>query len=161
MDAQILHEVIWIRWLVTAIAVAVVVFAAAYVISFGAAYIQKLAEVKTGDFFDRGNSLLNRGRLDELLGLCDKHLVEFPADAGAHWLKANAHYRRKEWNQALVSYRKAQELQPGWVVGSVISELEDAIRESRTSGDLKIVAPVAEVSRSSSPRPKPDGDSDA
>jgi len=150
MDAQILQELVAIRWIVIAVVIAVGIFAIAYIFSLVVNYSQALENVKTGDFFARGNALLMKGKLNELLDLTERHLADFPADAGAHWLKGTAHYRRKEWHQALVSYRKADELQPGFAVGPPISEIEEKIANAGTAPDLKVVAPVTSIHGSAS-----------
>ncbi len=145
MDAQILQELIWIRWLATVGAGAGVVFAIGLVVSVILNYRHNLQGIQTNDFFTRGNALLMKGQLDELLALCDKHLLKFPADGGAHWLKANVHYRRKEWTLALISYRKADELQPGWALTQPISEIEEKIANAAASPELKVIAPVTPI----------------
>ena len=157
MDAQALQELIAIRWIVTAIAVAVGIFVIGYIFSMVVNYSQTLENVKKGDFFTHGNALLIQGKLDELLERAGKHLLEFPADAGAHWLKGTAHYRRKEWNEALVCYRKADELQPGFAVGPSIAEIEEKIAASGKPPDLKVVAPVTPLAPGTSRDESPKG----
>lgn len=156
MDAQALQELIAIRWIVTAIAVAVGIFVIGYIFSMVVNYSQALENVKKGDFFTHGNALLMQHKLDELLERAGKHLLDFPADAGAHWLKGTAHYRRKEWNEALICYRKADELQPGFAVGPSIAEIEEKIAASGKSPDLEVVAPVTPLAsvRSNDESPK-------
>jgi tetratricopeptide (TPR) repeat protein len=143
MDAQILQVLTEIRWLVSVVAVIAAVIAVTFVVSVMVTYRHNLQNLKSGDFFAQGNALLNSGKLNELVDLCDKHLIDLPADASAHWLKANAHYRRKEWHQALISYRKADELQPGWSLEPVIAEIEEKVAKGGKSPELKVVAPVA------------------
>ena len=145
MDAQALQELHTIRLIVTAIAIVVGIFVIAYIFFMVANYAQTLEGVKKGDFFTHGNALLMQGELDELLERAEKHLLDFPADAGAHWLKGTAHYRRKEWNDALICYRKADELQPGFAVGPSIAEIEEKIATSGKPPDLKVVAPVTSL----------------
>lgn len=140
MDAQVLQELVLIRWLLTVLAIAATIFALGYVLFFGAGYMQQLKKAKAEDTFSRGNGLLNKGKLEDLLRLCDEHLLDFPADAGIYWLKGTAHYRRKEWNQALICYRKADELQPGFAIGPPIAEIEEKIGNAGTSPALRVVA---------------------
>lgn len=150
MDAQALQELHTIRLIVTAIAIVVGIFVIAYIFFMVANYSQTLESVKKGDFFTHGNALLMQGRLEELLERTKKHLLDFPADAGAHWLKGTAHYRRKEWNDALLCYRKADELQPGFAVGPSIAEIEEKIAASGKPPDLKVVAPVTSLAAGTS-----------
>lgn len=145
MDAQILQELVSIRWMVTGIAVVAAILVVGFVFAMVVNYSQALESVKKGDFFTHGNALLMKGELDELIERADKHLRDFPADAGAHWLKGTAHYRRKEWTQALICYRKADELQPGFAVGPSISEIQEKIANAGTPPDLKVVAPVTTI----------------
>ena len=145
MDAQIVQELTAIRSLVTVVVWVAVILAIVIVAAMAVNYRINLQHIQTGDFSTRGNTLLMKGELDKLLKLCKKHLLEFPADAGAHWLKGTAHYRRKEWNEALLCYRKADELQPGYAVGPSISEIEEKTASAETSPDLKVVAPVTPI----------------
>jgi tetratricopeptide (TPR) repeat protein len=80
-----------------------------------------------GTFYDRANALLNRGELRELLVMCDARVLEYPGDAMAYWLMANAHYRLNNLNRALICYKKTDELQPGWSIGPMIAEIEEKI----------------------------------
>jgi tetratricopeptide (TPR) repeat protein len=140
MDAQVLQELIWIRWLLI-----VLVFTAVAMVGY-AAWLSVLAvrvqeQQKYGTFFDRGNALLNKGELQELLVLCDERVLEYPGDAMAYWLMANAHYRLSNLNRALICYRKAEELQPGLGISPMISEIEERIAKGAKSPDLKVVGP--------------------
>jgi len=153
MDWQILQTLLAIRNLVVVVIVVTGVLAIAFIASIVLNYRHTLENIKSGDFFARGNAMLNKGQLDELLELCDKHLSSLPADASAHWLKANALYRRKEWHKALISYRRADELQPGWSLGPAISELEEKVSQTGKAPDLKVVAPI---NPTGSPRPSDD-----
>ena len=153
MNMQILETLWAIRNLLVVIIVVTGVLAIAFIASIVLNYRHSLERVKSEDFFSRGNAMLRKGQLDELLELCDKHLSSLPADASAHWLKANALYRRKEWHKALISYRRADELQPGWSLGPAISELEEKIAQTGKTPDLKVVTPI---SSTSSPKPSDD-----
>ena len=152
MDTQILEELVALRWTVTVIAITVGVFAVAYIVALAVNFSRALESVNTNDFFNRGNALLMKGELDDLIKRCAKHLLNFPSDAGAYWLKGTAHYRLKEWNQALVCYRKVDELQPGYAVGPSIAEIEEKIAAVGTSPDLKIVAGVTQIHKPASPK---------
>jgi tetratricopeptide (TPR) repeat protein len=153
MDAQVLQELVLIRWMVTAMAVAAVVFAVIYTAFFVVNYRLQMREElrKAGGFFDRGNALLSQGKLDELLALCDEHVLEFPADGPAYWLMGNAHYRRKNFRQALICYRKADELQPGWSLATAIAEIEERLAQEGRSRELKVVPAVAKLESQDKP----------
>ena len=153
MDAQVLQELVLIRWMVTALAVAAVVFAVIYTAFFVVNYRLQMREElrKAGGFFDRGNALLNQGKLDELLALCDAHVLEFPADGPAYWLMGNAHDRRKNLRQALICYRKADELQPGWSLATTIAEIEERLVQEGGSRELRVVPPVTKIETQDKP----------
>lgn len=160
MDAQVLQELVLIRWLVTAITAALVVYTVLYGISVALSMRQQRETPKADTFFIRGNALLNKGRLDELFSMCEQQLAEYPEDSGANWLKANIHYRRKEWNQALLCYRKAEEFQPGWSVEALIADLEQRVRDER-SRDLKVVPSSTPVKSGASSHEDPGKGDDA
>lgn len=161
MDAQVIHELAAIRSLVTVVvwvAVGIVIVLVANVV---VNYRTNVRNLETGEFFARGNALLMKGDLEELLGRCEKHLAKFPSDASADWLKGTAHYRRKEWNEALLCYRKADQLQPGFAIGPSISEIEEKIASARVSPDLRVVPPVTPMQPSPMSKEGPPKDVDA
>ena len=149
MEAQILEELVSIRWTTTAIAIIVGIFALGFIVALVVNFSRALENVKTNDFFNRGNALLLKGELDKLIDQCAKHLQEFPSDAGAYWLKGTAHYRRKEWSQALLCYRKADELQPGFAVGPCIAEIEEKITAVGAPPDLKLISGLPQAQTTS------------
>jgi len=140
LEAQILQELMRIRWIATAAVLVVVLLAAVF--CFYAIFMFRLRRARSSsDFYELGNALLLRGEVDSLLSMCEEHLREFPGDASAYWLKANAHYRRREWSQALISYRRTNELQPGWSLATTIAELEAKVEDSPRGPDLRVVVP--------------------
>jgi cytochrome c-type biogenesis protein CcmH/NrfG len=145
MDAEILQALLDIRRMMIVVTFLSLLIALAMIASMIFNWRQNMENTRAGDFFTQGNAMLNRGDLERLLVHCDKHLADLPADAGAHWLKANALYRRKDWHNALISYRKAEELQPGWGLGPAISELEEKLAQAPRSPDLKVVSPNSAV----------------
>jgi hypothetical protein len=142
MDSQVVQELAAIRSLVTIVAWVVAGIVAVMIANVIFNFRSSFQNFQTVDFFTRGNSLLSRGELENLLKLCETHLLEFPADAGALWLKGSAHYRKEEWSEALLCYRKVDELQPGFAIGPSITEIEEKIGTAATVPLLKVVPPA-------------------
>jgi len=146
METQILNELASIRaYLFLGMLAMTAVAIAAIIIVIGI-YRANRQLRQVNDFFVRGNTLLLKGDLEKLLELCRERIREYPADAGAFSLMGAAHYRRKEWNDSLICYRKVDELQPGCNLGPSIAEIEEKIASSRTSPDLKVVSPATPIS---------------
>jgi tetratricopeptide (TPR) repeat protein len=161
MDTQILEELVIIRSLVVAIVIAIVIFVIVFLIATIKKFPKALEQVNIAEFFNHGNALLMKGELEKLIEQCEKHLLNFPSDAGALWLKGTAHYRRNEWNQALICYRKTDELQPGFAIGPSINEIEEKISLSTTSANLRIVTEIKPTHDQSSTKNAPSNEVDA
>ncbi|MGH8669222.1 MAG: tetratricopeptide repeat protein [Burkholderiales bacterium] len=144
MDASLVQELVWIKWVLVAIAAALVVLALS---TLGALWgVAKMPELIKGraSFADRAKQLLDKGALDELLELCDRHTAEFPADANAYWFQAQADYRRGKFRRALSALHHVRELQPDWdavYTNPMISAIEDKLSTEGDRPDLKIVTP--------------------
>jgi len=159
MDAQALAELKTIKWLLIGIVVAL-----AYIALFVSAFVINAIRVSRlhlkGSFSDHGKALLDQGKHNELIELCDARLQEFPGDATAYWLVAQAYHRTGNLRRALVSFKKVHELQPDYNVGPMIEIIEDKISKEGPRPDLAVVAPFSSFAHDLS-KPTDNGPSEA
>ena len=113
MDADILSQLVQIKWLMVALVVGVLLLAG----------VRTWIDVRRSggprellrrSFADRARSLHEEGRAAELLVLARARCADVPADAYAFWYHAHAAHRLGDIQTALQSIRKVGELQPDW-----------------------------------------------
>lgn len=109
MDAEILHQVVQIKWLIVALVVGV--------LSLGVlrnlVYLHHVGFLFP-DFARRARRLLDAGDASKLLALADARIKEAPGDPFAHWYRAQAAQRLGDLASALQSIHRAGELSPHW-----------------------------------------------
>ena len=153
MDAEVLNQLIWIKWLLTAIALAFVVIAAGLV--WGVVMSQRALRTTKTDkpFYEKAKDLLDKGLHVEARALSEERIRAYPGDAHALWCHAVACHRLGEANTAIRSLRRAKELQPDWA-DSYVSPLIAAI-ESQASvsskAELRVITPNPSVNPDAPP----------
>jgi len=113
MDAEILRELVQIKWLIAALVTGVLSLAAIR-IWIDVRRTGGPRELFRREFAQRAKLLLDEGRAGELLNLSEARLQEVPADAFAFWYHAHAAYRLGDISMALTSIKKVGELKPDW-----------------------------------------------
>ncbi len=113
MDAEILREVVQIKWLVAVLVVGVL-FLATVRTWLDIRRTGSPREIFRRSFSDRARSLLEDGRASELLKIANDRCVTVPADPYAFWFHAQAAYRLGDTTTALKSIKRVGELQPEW-----------------------------------------------
>jgi hypothetical protein len=113
MDAEILGQLVQIKWLVVALVIGVF-FLASVRTWIDLRRSGGPRELLRRSFADRARSLLEEGRAAELLALSRARFADVPADAYAFWYHAHAAHRLGDIPTALQSIRKVGELQPEW-----------------------------------------------
>ena len=152
MDAEILNQLTWIKWLLVTIAVAFVAIAGG-IISAGVISLRAFKTSKTQQpFYENAKELLDRGLHAEVRALSEERMRAYPGDAHALWCHAVACYRLGDPNTAIRSLRKAKELQPDWA-DSHLSPLIAAIEAQSTSSrtDLRVITPNPSVNPDAPP----------
>jgi hypothetical protein len=113
MDAELLSQLVQIKWLVVALVVGVL-FLTGIRTWIDVRRSGGPRELLRQSFADRARSLLEEGRAAELLALARVRCTDVPADAYAYWYHAHAAHRLGDIPTALQSIRKVGELQPEW-----------------------------------------------
>src|ERR1035437_5109196 len=111
MEPAILQQLIWIKWLLIAIACVFAAIGIAFlwlIRSFAKFPEQMKANVS---FSDNAKSLLDQGKYEETALLAEAQIAKYPGDAQALWFHGQAAFRTGELRSALISLKKAQELQ--------------------------------------------------
>ncbi len=113
MDAEILRELVQIKWWIAALVVGVL----------SLAVLRTLIDVKRSggprevlrrSFASRAKSLLESSDSKQLLALAEERLRATPGDAYAHWYHAQAAHRLGDVAAAVESIRRVGDLQPEW-----------------------------------------------
>jgi cytochrome c-type biogenesis protein CcmH/NrfG len=153
MDAEILNQLIWIKWLLAAIALAFVVIVGG-VVWGGVMSSRALKATKTEKpFYERAKDLLDKGLHIEARALSEERIRAYPGDAHALWCHAIACYRLGEASTAIRSLRKAKELQPDWA-DSYVSPLIAAIESqgsTSSKAELRVITPNPSVNPDAPP----------
>src|SRR6266571_1861291 len=153
MDAEILSQLVWIKWLLVAIAVTFVAIAGAMAWA-GVVSARALKTSKTEQpFAEKAKHLLEKGLHAETRALSEERMRAYPGEAHALWYHAIACYRLGEMSTAMRSLRKAKELQPDWA-DTYVSPLMAAIEtQGSTSSkvDLRVITPNPSVNQDAPP----------
>src|SRR5438552_1687079 len=100
MDAEILEQLVWIKWLLVGIVAAFVLIAAAMVWA-GIMSSRAFKTSKTEQpFSEKAKDLLEKGLHAEARGLAEERIRAYPGDAYALWCHAVACYRLGESSTA-------------------------------------------------------------
>jgi len=144
MENEILNQLVWMKWLLVTVVIAIAVGTVALTILVR--IFSKIPEQIKNEvsFPDRAKVLLDQGKPEEVISLAEGCVSKFPADAQAHWFLGQACYRVGDLRRALICLRKTQELQPDWessYTGPLIRIIEEKLAEGYTKPELKVVAP--------------------
>lgn len=93
-------------------------------------------------FPDRARMLLDQDKAEEAIALAEERISKFPADGLAYWYLGKACYRVGDFQRALASVLRAQELQPDWHVSDTapfIQTIQEKLAENATKPELKVV----------------------
>lgn len=125
---QILKQLRWIKWLIGILALSFAVIAAGVVwtsfemrSSFNQTHSSK-------SFAGRASALMDAGKLDEVLALCDEHEKIAPKEPYIAWFRGKAYYQQGRFNDALAQMRQAEALAPHWrdqYTGPYIKSIEE------------------------------------
>jgi len=144
MEAEILTQLVWIKWLLIVVALAAIAVAGVFVwIGMSMVHLPKEMQSKIS-FHDQAKALLDGGKPEEVLALAEERATKFPADAYVHWFAAQASYRLGNFPRALVALKKTQELQPDWeetYTRPLIRVIEARLSENLPKPDLRVVTP--------------------
>jgi cytochrome c-type biogenesis protein CcmH/NrfG len=84
------------------------------------------------DLFRReGLSLLESGRLDELIAECERKLRRRPDHAYAHWYLGRAYYLQERWREARTEFELLRRISPDWA-----SSIDPYMEEMDEKGGL-------------------------
>lgn len=153
MDAEILNQLIWIKWLLVAISLALVVFALG--MAWAAVVSSRALKTSTTEqpFSEKAKQLLDKGLHAEARALSEERIRAYPGDAHALWFHAVACHRLGEPATAIRSLRKARDLQPDWgqsYVAPLIAAIE-AQSSTPSKGDLRVITPNPSVNPDAPP----------
>jgi len=134
MEAEILHELTWIRRLLVALLVCASYFAALLTLSVSV----RVLFWRRRNFADTCWEMLDRGEEERVIRLASRRLKKYPRDAGARWVLANAYRRRGDLWHALAEARKTKELRPEWNEEFTAPFLAETEQELATAGATMI-----------------------
>lgn len=154
MENEMLSQLIWIKWLLVTVVVAITIGAVAIAVLVRA--FSKIPEQMKSDvsFPDRAKSLLDQGKPEEVISLAEEQVLKFPADSHAHWYLGQACYRIGDFQRALICLRKTQALQPDWessYTGPLIRVIEEKLAEGSARPELRVVSPNPSFERDAPP----------
>ena len=143
MDTDILGQLLWIKWLLVAIAVAFVSVAVAMVwagVLASRAFNTSKAEQP---FSEKAKDLLEKGLYAEARALSEERMRTHPGDAYAFWYHAVACYRLGETLTAIRSLRTVIQLQPDWADTHVLPLIVAFESQSNASprAELRVITP--------------------
>ncbi len=144
MEAEILTQLVWIKWLLIVVTLAAIAVAGVFVwIGMSMVHLPKEMQSKIS-FHEQAKVLLDSGKPEEVLALAEERATRFPADAYVHWFTAQASYRLGNFPHALVALKKTQELQPDWeetYTRPLVRFIEAKLSESPPKPDLRVITP--------------------
>jgi hypothetical protein len=153
LDAEILNQLVWIKWLLVAVALSFVLIAGGLV---WAGYVSSraLKSPKTEQPFDeKAKHLLEKGLDAEARALSEERMHDYSGDAYAFWCHALACHRLGDPGPAIRSLRKAKELQPAWAdayVSPLLSAIESQSNNS-SRAELRVITPNPSVNPDAPP----------
>ena len=127
----ILRQLRWIKWLTALLALSLAAIAATFV---WLSWEMNSSFERAGSasrFAERATALLEAGKENEALALCDEHEKKFPNDPYVDWHRGKAYYQLGRLPEALKSMRRAHDHAPHWQAewtGPYIKAIEDKLR---------------------------------
>lgn len=132
MEADILQQLVWIKWILALMLAGTIVrvFASVYAMLAGFSRTRKKAATSFGEDL---SDLLDKGENEKVFELTEKRLQEYPADAMAHWYHGKACLFLGQNAAAVQSLKRAKELRPDWAEDYIDSFLEVAEVRAKNS----------------------------
>ncbi len=123
MDADILSQLVWIKWLLAGLIVLLACSGA--VTAFVVLRIwQTLQDQSQPPFHELAEDILQQGQYEELLALAETRFKEYPGDPYGYWYHAKANYQLGNLDAALRSLHRVSDLQPDWSAAFVMPLVE-------------------------------------
>ena len=65
-------------------------------------------------FRDKVSSLVDEGKLDEVVKLSNERIKTHPNDENAYWYRGISYYLQEKWQPAIDDFNKVEVLAPSW-----------------------------------------------
>jgi len=141
MNTLILSELETIKWLLVGVLFLLSVISIYYVISIIHTVRFRKSEIEEGVrniFVSDCHRHEDSGDYEALYQLAWKRNSDYPHDTTALWFLGIAHYRKKQWGQALTVFRELQTLDSAWqkyTVEEYVEEIKENLTGPRTTSN--------------------------
>lgn len=117
-SASILKQLTIIKWFVALITIGVLTAAGAVgyfsYLFFEMAGSSLNTSCDDENFRDKVSSLVDEGKLDEVVKLSDERIKTHPNDEDAYWYRGVSYYLQEKWQLAIDDFNKVEVLAPSW-----------------------------------------------